>query len=79
MFPTLANSFIQPMRRLFYGLSALLWALMNYQRKPIMERYSYFMGCALRYVATLIPSRSKNCNYETSKIFWLFYPKLTQL
>lgn len=79
MFSTLANSFVQPMRSLFYGLSAVLWALMNYQRKPIMERYSYFMGCALRYIAGLILSRSKNYNYGTSKIFWPLYSKVRQL
>ena len=52
---------------------------MNYQRKPIMERYSYFMGCALRYIAGLILSRSKNYNYGTLKIFWPLYSKARQL
>lgn len=60
LFSTLTNPFVQPMRRLFYGLSAVLWALMSYQRKPIMEQYSCFMGCALRSVTGPIPSRSKN-------------------
>lgn len=65
LFSTLTNPFVQPMRRLFYGLSAVLWALMSYQRKPIMEQYSCFMGCALRSVTGPIPSRSKNCNCST--------------
>lgn len=44
-----------------------------------MERYSYFMGCALRHIAGLIPSRIKNCNYETSKVFCLLYSKVRSL